>query len=58
MEAYVVGSIRMVVYPAKERRRCVLPNIFLQQVGSAGVFVEEGANVVNESRDEDERAFL
>jgi len=54
----IVGSVRMVVDTAEEGCRRVLADHLDQEVGSSRVLVDERADVMNETGDEDEVAFL
>ena len=48
----------MVVHTAEEGRCCVLSDHLNDEMWSSGVLVDEGSNVVNETRDENEVTLL
>lgn len=50
--------VRVVIYTSKERCRRVLADVFLQEMGTTGMFVDEGANVVDEAGNEDKSSRL
>lgn len=53
----VVRSIRVVVDTAEERCGGVFANVLDEEMATAGMLFEEGGDVVDESGDDDERAF-
>lgn len=55
---YVVCGVRMVINTAKECSCCIFTNVFDQQMRSAGMFTNEGADIMNETGDEDKMALL
>jgi len=48
----------MVINTAKECSCCIFTNVFDQQMRSAGMFTNEGADIMNETGDEDKMALL
>lgn len=50
--------IRVVVYATKEGCRRIFADIFLQEMGTAGMFVNKRADVVDEAGNEDEWSCL
>lgn len=54
----VVCCVRVVVYASKKGRRRILADVFLQEMGTTGMFVDEGANVVDEAGNEDKSSCL
>lgn len=50
--------VRVIIYTSKERRRRILANVFLQEMSTTRMFVDEGANVVNEAGDENKSSCL
>jgi hypothetical protein len=53
-----MGSVRMVIYPTKERRCRVLANEFDQHMRATRMLVDKTANIVDKARDEDEMSLL
>ncbi len=56
-QTYVVGRIRMVVNAAKEGSGSVLADEPGDEMCTAGVLFDESCHVMNETRDENERAL-
>ena len=55
---YVVRSVRVVVHTAEERRRRVAADVLREKMTATGVLVQEGRNIVDEARNEDQRTLL
>ena len=53
-----MGGVGVIVDTTEERGRSVLADVLDDEMTSAGVLVNEGRDVVDETADEDERAGL
>lgn len=49
--------VRVVIHPSKERGSRILAHMLQQKMASAGMFVQEIRDIVDEPRDHDEWAF-
>jgi hypothetical protein len=54
---HVVGSVRMVIHTTEERGSSIFADELDQEMGTSRMLVNEIRNIMNESRDEDERSF-
>lgn len=52
-----MSSVRVVVYTAEERGRRILADELDEEMATAGVFVDEIGDIVDESGDDDQRTL-
>lgn len=53
MDTYIMGSVRVCIDAAEERRRHVLPSAFDERGASSRMLVYESRYIVDEARNED-----